>query len=238
MIHLDKITKSYCKDGGVPVHALRAATVSIEPGEFVAIMGPSGSGKSTLMNILGLLDRSDSGSYQLASVAVDGLSVDELARLRNEHIGFVFQSFHLLPRTTALENVELPLLYAKGERAKGGSPREKAERSLERVGLKDRATHYSSELSGGQQQRVAIARALVNDPELILADEPTGNLDAASSQDIMGLFAELNREGKTLVLITHEPEIAACAKRVLRIADGEIVSDEPNAKSDPKEQSA
>lgn len=226
MIQTDTIRKSYTKDGGVTVHALKGATLNIKKGEFVAIMGPSGSGKSTLMNILGLLDRPDEGSYKLDGSDVSGLGADELAHLRNEKIGFVFQAFHLLPRTTAMENVELPLLYSKG----GGS-REKALTALKRVGLEDRAAHYSSELSGGQQQRVAIARALVNDPEVLFADEPTGNLDSVSGEEVMKIFDDLHQQGKTVILITHENEVAARAERVIRIADGEIISDEQNVKT-------
>jgi putative ABC transport system ATP-binding protein len=221
MIEIDNVSKSYSKDGGVTVHALRGTSLSIAKGEFLAIMGPSGSGKSTLMNILGLLDRPDSGSYRIDQQEVGSLSVDELAHLRNEKIGFVFQAFHLLPRTTAVENVELPLVYARG-----GMSREKAVTALQRVGLEDRAGHYSSELSGGQQQRVAIARALVNDPEILFADEPTGNLDSAAGDEVMKIFAELVGMGKTVILITHEPDIAAQADRVVRIVDGEIVADE------------
>jgi putative ABC transport system ATP-binding protein len=225
VIELEGTSKTYSKDGAVTVHALNATTLKIEPGEFVAIIGPSGSGKSTLMNILGLLDRSDTGSYRLGTLEVSELSVDALARIRNERIGFVFQSFHLLPRTTAVENVELPLIYAKG-----GASRARAEAALKRVGLEDRALHFPSELSGGQQQRVAIARALVNDPDVLLADEPTGNLDTASGEEVMEIFAELNRQGTTVILITHEADIAARADRVLRIVDGEIISDERTTK--------
>lgn len=220
MIQLENVSKVYRKAGGVEVHALRPANLSIKPGEFVAIMGPSGSGKSTLMNILGLLDRGDQGIYHLAGQEVDSLSADELAGIRNERIGFVFQTFHLLPRTTAVENVELPLMYSKS-----GDTRTKALAALERVGLADRADHFASELSGGEQQRVAIARALVNDPDLLLADEPTGNLDSVSGKEILDIFEELHQQGKTIVLITHEESIAARAQRILRIVDGRIESD-------------
>ena len=226
MIETDSISKSYSKDGGATVYALRAASLTIARGEFVAIMGPSGSGKSTLMNILGLLDRPDTGTYRLEGHEVSSLSVDELAHFRNEKIGFVFQAFHLLPRTTALENVELPLMYAKG-----GVSSKKAEAALKRVGLEDRAAHFPSELSGGQQQRVAIARALVNDPDILFADEPTGNLDSASGEEVMRIFSELHQLGKTVILITHEPDVAARAERVVRIIDGEIVSDEKSGRA-------
>jgi len=226
MIEIDKVSKSYNKDGGTTVHALRDVSLSIAQGEFLAIMGPSGSGKSTLMNILGLLDRPESGSYRINGQDVGSMSVDELAHLRNEKIGFVFQAFHLLPRTSALENVELPLIYARG-----GMSRQKAMTALQRVDLHERAAHYSSELSGGQQQRVAIARALVNDPEIVFADEPTGNLDTAAGDEVMKIFAELVEMGKTVILITHEPDIAAHANRVVRIVDGQIVADERTDKS-------
>ncbi len=221
MIEIENVSKSYTKSGNVKVQALCGATLSISHGEFVAIVGPSGSGKSTLMNILGLLDRPDTGTYRLDGRDVGELPVDELAHLRNEKIGFVFQSFHLLQRTTAVENVELPLIYSRG-----GVSRERARAALEQVGLQDRANHHSNELSGGQQQRVAIARALVNEPEVLLADEPTGNLDTASGEEVMGIFSRLNQQGKTVILITHDSEVAACASRVLRVVDGDIVSDE------------
>jgi len=221
MIETESISKSYTKDGGVTVRALHGASLTISKGEFVAIMGPSGSGKSTLMNILGLLDRPDTGAYRLDDQDVGSLSVDQLARFRNEKIGFVFQAFHLLPKTTALENVELPLVYAKG-----GVSHDKAKAALRRVGLEERAAHFSNELSGGQQQRVAIARALVNDPEILFADEPTGNLDTASGEEVMKIFAELHQQGKTVILITHDSDVAARAERVIRITDGEIISDQ------------
>jgi len=219
MIELKQVSKTYRK-GADEVRALSEVSLEVEAGEFVAVVGPSGSGKSTLMNVVGLLDRPDSGAYYLDGGGVDEFSPDELARLRNEKIGFVFQTFHLLPRTTALENVELPLIYSSRADISGLGAQ-----ALEKVGLKDREKHLPSELSGGQQQRVAIARALVNDPELILADEPTGNLDSRAGLEILSIFQELNRIGKTVVLITHDSEIATMAKRVVEIVDGRIVSD-------------
>lgn len=220
-IELDGVNKTYRKDAD-EVRALVDVSLRVDPGEFVAVVGPSGSGKSTLMNVIGLLDRSDSGAYQLDGKEVADCSPDELALLRNEKIGFVFQSFHLLAKTTALENVELPLIYCSRSDISGLGAR-----ALERVGLKDRAKHLPGELSGGEQQRVAIARALVNDPELILADEPTGNLDTKSGLEILAIFQELNQQGKTVVLITHDSAVAAMANRVLEIVDGRIVSDKP-----------
>jgi putative ABC transport system ATP-binding protein len=221
MIELKKVSKTYRKDAE-EVRALSDVSMEVKAGEFVAVVGPSGSGKSTLMNVVGLLDRPDSGEYHLDGGAVAEFSPDELARLRNEKIGFVFQTFHLLPKTTALENVELPLIYSSREDISGMGAQ-----ALEMVGLKDRAKHLPSELSGGQQQRVAIARALVNDPEMILADEPTGNLDSKAGLEIMAIFQELNRLGKTVVLITHDSAVATMAKRVVEIVDGTIVSDTP-----------
>jgi len=221
MIKLEHVNKTYRKDAE-EVRALQDVSLRIESGEFLAITGPSGSGKSTLMNVIGLLDRADSGSYHLDEGEVASLTPDELAQLRNEKIGFVFQTFHLLPKTTALENVELPLIYSsRGDISGLGA------QALEKVGLKDRAKHLPSELSGGQQQRVAIARALVNDPELILADEPTGNLDTRSGLEVLAIFQDLNRAGKTVVLVTHDAAVAEMAHRIVEIVDGRIVGDRP-----------
>jgi len=220
MIELEGVSKTYEK-GATVVRALADVSLRIDEGSFTAIVGPSGSGKSTLMNVIGLLDRPDSGTYRLDGADVGTLSPDELAELRNERIGFVFQSFHLLPRTTALENVELPLVYS--DRA---DISDLGMNALRQVGLEDRADHTPGELSGGQQQRAAIARALVNEPALILADEPTGNLDTASGLEVMAIFQELNRLGKSIVLITHDAEIARMANRCVQIVDGRIVTDE------------
>jgi putative ABC transport system ATP-binding protein len=225
IIATEGVAKDYVLGPHV-VHALRGVTVAIAPGEFVAVMGPSGSGKSTFMNLLGCLDTPTAGRYFLDGSDVAGLDRDELARIRNTKIGFVFQQFNLLPRTSALENVELPLLYS------GLPVRERRRRARERlaaVGLAEREHHHPSQLSGGQQQRVAIARSLVNDPAVVLADEPTGNLDTRTSVEILALLQRLNREGLTIVLVTHEPDIATFAGRVLVFRDGRLLSDEPQA---------
>ena len=220
-IEAREITKVYAM-GDQTVHALRGVSLEIDEGEFVAVMGASGSGKSTLMNILGCLDLPTTGQYRLANEPVELMAADQLASIRNRRIGFVFQQFNLLPRTSAVENVELPMVYA-GVRAV--ERRARALESLAKVGLADRANHTPSELSGGQQQRVAIARALVNHPQLILADEPTGALDSQTSEEIMRLLAELNAQGMTVVLVTHESEIAAWAKRRIVFRDGHVVED-------------
>jgi len=216
MLELENITKVY-KAGQTEVPALRGISCRIESGEMVSIIGPSGSGKSTLMNIIGCLDKPTSGRYLLDGTEVSELNDDQLAEIRNKKIGFVFQSFHLLSRTTALANVELPLIY-------GGASnrRQRALQVLESVGLAHRVTHRPSELAGGEQQRVAIARALVNNPSLILADEPTGNLDTRTSQEIMAIFKQLNEQGMTIVLVTHEPDIAAYTQRTIKLRDGQI----------------
>jgi len=221
-ILLSNVTKVY-ELGGETVHALAGLTLSISPGEFTAIMGPSGSGKSTLMNILGCLDRPTSGSYMLDGQEVATLNDDQLASTRNKKIGFVFQSFNLLPRMSTLENVALPMVYAGVEKKERLA---RATQVLTMVGLEERMNHQPNELSGGQRQRVAIARALVNDPTIIMADEPTGNLDTKSGDEVMAIFAELNTQGRTIILVTHEPEIATYAGRVVYVRDGRIERDE------------
>jgi putative ABC transport system ATP-binding protein len=224
VIEIRGLTKVYTM-GEVEVRALAGLDLDVAEGEFIAIMGPSGSGKSTLMNIIGCLDRPTAGTYELDGIDVSSLNRDERAVIRNAKIGFVFQSFNLLARTSALENVELPLLY--GELGWSAKQRHDAARdSLSRVGLAGREGHYPSQLSGGQQQRVAIARALVTNPAILLADEPTGNLDSRTSEEIMGIFQQLNDDGKTVVLITHEPDIAQFAKRIVHVRDGLIQFDE------------
>ena len=224
MITLEGITKVYLA-GEVEVAALKGISLHIPEGEFIAIMGPSGSGKSTLMNLIGCLDQPSSGRYILDGYDVSALTDDQLAWIRNRKIGFVFQSYNLIPRASAVHNVEMPLIYAGDNQQR----RERAMAALESVGLLQRASHLPNELSGGQQQRVAVARALVTDPAILLADEPTGNLDSESSLEIMKLLRELNQHGRTIVLITHEPDIAAFAQRVVRLRDGVIVSDERQA---------
>ena len=221
MIELKQTGKTYKRPTGEPVVALSDVSLDIERGEFVAIVGPSGTGKSTLMNIIGLLDVPTSGQYLWEGEDVTSLDPSRQAEMRNKKIGFVFQAFHLLPRTTALENVELPLLYSDRQ-----SIKDLSRRALEAVNLTDRIHHRPSELSGGQQQRVAIARALVNEPDLLLADEPTGNLDRASALEIISIFQSLNRAGRTIVLITHDQDVAASARRIVRLDRGRMIVDE------------
>jgi putative ABC transport system ATP-binding protein len=222
IIELADVHKTYAT-GAAEVHALRGVSLAIHQGEYVAVMGPSGSGKSTLMHILGCLDVPSAGAYWLAGTDVSGMTEMELAQVRNRRIGFVFQQFNLLPSLSALRNVELPLCYAGVSRA---DRQVRALAALERVGLADRVEHRPGELSGGQQQRVAVARALVTDPALILADEPTGNLDSRSTEDVLSLFEELRAAGRTIVLITHEPTVAAAAGRIVRIRDGQLETPE------------
>jgi putative ABC transport system ATP-binding protein len=228
IIKLEDIHKTY-QTGEVEVRAVRGMSLEIHQGEFVALMGASGSGKSTMMNILGCLDRPTQGKYFLDEIDVSQLNRDELADIRNQKIGFVFQGFNLLSRTSALENVELPMLYTR-QRLNGESLRERAIQALETVGLGDRADHSPNQLSGGQQQRVAIARALANHPTLLLADEPTGNLDTRTSAEIMGVFQKLNEQSITIVMVTHELDVAQFTKRMIVMRDGRVVSDTPVAR--------
>ncbi|MBU5675904.1 ABC transporter ATP-binding protein [Alkaliphilus sp. MSJ-5] len=221
IIKIENLSKIY-DTGAVQVHALRDVSLSIEEGDFVAIMGQSGSGKSTLMNVLGCLDRPTSGVYELDGINISKMESRELSSIRNKKIGFVFQSFNLIPRTSSLKNVELPMVYAKmGKKER----RERAIELLEKVGLGERLHHMPNEISGGQKQRIAIARALANKPSIILADEPTGNLDTSSSEEIMDLFTELNNEGVTVIVVTHEDNIAEYTKRIIRFRDGQIIED-------------
>ena len=247
MIEINDVTKVY-RMGEIEVHALRGVSLKVEEGEMVSIMGPSGSGKSTLMNIIGCLDQATTGEVHLEGIDVGELDDNQLAEFRNKKIGFVFQTFNLLSRTSALANVELPLLYSsttlrqgsgQGSERRSGtdSRRQRAMTALEAVGLSDRVHHRPNELSGGQQQRVAIARALVNEPAIILADEPTGNLDSHSGEEIMAIFKQLNRErGITVVFVTHDPDISAHTPRVIRLHDGKIVGDEKNGDRDMQEE--
>jgi putative ABC transport system ATP-binding protein len=227
VVKLSDVHKTY-RTGEMEVHAVRRVSLEIQCGEFVALMGASGSGKSTLMNIVGCLDRPSAGRYILDDADVSALDRDRLADIRNRKLGFVFQNFNLLPRTSARENVELPLLYS-AHRLTNAQLREKADQVLASVGLQGREDHHPSQLSGGQQQRVAIARALINDPEVVLADEPTGNLDSRTSIEIMGIFQQLNQRGITIIMVTHEPDIASYARRNVVMRDGMVLTDRPVA---------
>ena len=227
VVKLSDVHKTY-RTGEMEVHAVRGVSLEIQRGEFVALMGASGSGKSTLMNIVGCLDRPSAGRYILDDANVSALDRDRLADIRNRKLGFVFQNFNLLPRTSARENVELPLLYG-AHRLTNAQLREKADQVLASVGLQGREDHHPSQLSGGQQQRVAIARALINDPEVVLADEPTGNLDSRTSIEIMGIFQQLNQRGITIIMVTHEPDIASYARRNVVMRDGMVLNDRPVA---------
>jgi putative ABC transport system ATP-binding protein len=224
VVKIEDLHKIY-DSGEIPVHAVRGVSLEVQRGEFVALMGASGSGKSTLMNLLGCLDRPTRGRYLLDTIDVSKLERNELADIRNQKIGFVFQGFNLLSRTTALENTELPMMYGRGRRS-SREMRQRALHSLEIVGLSDRSDHFPNQLSGGQQQRVAIARALANDPEILLADEPTGNLDSKTSVEVMGVFQKLNDQGITIIMVTHELDIARYCKRNLILRDGVLVRDE------------
>jgi putative ABC transport system ATP-binding protein len=226
VVQIKEIHKIY-ESGEVPVHAVRGVSLDIHKGEFVALMGASGSGKSTLMNLLGCLDRPTRGTYHLDGIDVSELDKNELADIRNQKLGFVFQGFNLLSRTTALENVELPMLYGRSRRHSAKEIRERALHCLEIVGLANRADHFPNQLSGGQQQRVAIARGLVNEPQVLLADEPTGNLDSRTSIEVMGVFQRLNDQGISIVMVTHELDIAHFCRRNLILRDGIVVRDEP-----------
>ena len=221
MISIKNLNKIY-KTGPVEIHALKDVNIEINYGEFIAVMGHSGSGKSTLMNIIGCLDRPTSGKYLLDGIEIDKQSADELSLIRNKKIGFVFQAFNLIPRTNVLRNVELPMIYAK---INSKYRRERAMELLEKVSLQDRITHMPNELSGGQKQRVAIARALANNPPIILADEPTGNLDTNSSEEIMSIFRKLHREGSSIIVVTHEPQVAKYADRIIVFKDGAVIED-------------
>jgi len=232
LLRMKDLARSY-EMGAETVHALRGVSAEITKGEYVAIMGPSGSGKSTMMNILGCLDTPTAGSYELNGTDVSSLEENALADIRNREIGFVFQTFHLLPRISALRNVEMPLIYAG---MKADDRRDAAESALSQVGLDDRMHHRPNEMSGGQRQRVAVARALVNRPSILLADEPTGNLDSSTGDEILGLFNDLWKQGNTIIVVTHEEEVALHSRRILRIRDGLLASDEPVAHPESSEQ--